>query len=148
MVYRTAVTKADKLERERRAFALKLGSAIAAGKKVIYLDEASFNAFIFKPKAWSHKQKPVEIPINNSRHGTTLFGAIGSCLTHPCFRLAASTNRIAFRQFIHQVSGSVRSRIGGKPYLVLDNASAHKTKANRALLDQHFNVLFQPPGTP
>ena len=55
MVYRTAVTKADKLEKERRAFALKLGSAIAAGKKVIYLDESAFNAFAFKPKAWSHK---------------------------------------------------------------------------------------------
>ena len=85
---------------------------------------------------------PVELPVNSKRNAVTLFCAIGNCLNQPCFRLAKSTNKVAFKLFIKQLSGSLKSPVGGKPYLVLDNATAHKSRTSRALLERHFHVLF------
>ena len=84
----------------------------------------------------------VELPVNNSRHGCTLFGAFGSPLAHPCFRLAKSTNKQSFKQFLMQVAGSFKNPIGGRPLLILDNHSSHRSSDCRALMNQHFETCF------
>jgi hypothetical protein len=41
--------------------------------------------------------QPLEIPLNPSRVGLTVFGAIGKCLLKPVFMIDKSTNKEDFK---------------------------------------------------
>jgi len=64
----------------------------------------------------------------------TLYGAIGSCLKHPVFMTAASTNSESFELFMESVAASIREGIV-KPHVIIDNHRAHYSKEVKILFD-------------
>jgi transposase len=54
-----------------------------------------------------------------------------------------STNQEDFLVFLVKIVQGLKRGIK-RPYLVLDNHTAHRTKRVKELLSQHFNVLYLP----
>ena len=73
----------------------------------------------------------------------TVIGAIGECIGGGLFKTAKSTNAEECLKFFKEVVGVIRPK-GLRPYLVLDNHSAHRTRVVRDYLESHFNVLYLP----
>jgi hypothetical protein len=60
--------------------------------------------------------------------GITLYGAIGNCLKTPSvFTVDEGTTIVGFKRFIETLVQQ-KIRIESKPYLILDNHSAHRSK--------------------
>ena len=81
------------------------------------------------------------------RHACTVYGALGECLHGKfVFKLARSTNKRDFIDFLREVSSKVKEELGGeKPYLVYDNASAHIGQEADAAVADMFIPLRTPP---
>lgn len=71
-------------------------------------------------------------------------GALGNCLVGQGFygELVRSTNTEDFVGYLEHLREHVNC--AEKPYLLLDNASAHHAKKARPLLEQYFRPLFIP----
>ena len=121
-----------------------LANIVANNYPVVYVDESSFGAWENRQrKAWSVRNEPVEVHINNQMYFRTMFGGIGDCLDEPVFIKGKSTNSEEFRSFIEEVAKHIK--IGSKrPVLIMDNSPAHTAKKNRDLLNEYFIPVFMP----
>ena len=89
--------------------------------------------------------KPVKQILDKRRvGGVTIYGAIGLCLQKPVFELGLSTNIAEFKSFLQKLQQSVKPGVE-KPYLLLDNHSAHRSREQEPFLSENFTVLFIPP---
>ena len=74
--------------------------------------------------------------------GQTLFGAIGHCMkAGPLWQVRSSTNAKNFQEFVADLAAHV-GPMSPRPILLLDNASAHRSKASLAAASQYFDVIF------
>jgi len=110
------------------------------------MDEASFNLWLKKTHTWTRADRPVRFVLGQNRcSGLTVFGAIGTHLDLPAFSLEESTNGDAFGRFLKKI----RVWADRKIFLVLDNAPAHRTLANKQLAATlKLELMFLPPYTP
>ena len=77
--------------------------------------------------------------------GVTLYGAIGNCLKTPSvFTVDQGTTIVGFTRFIETLVQQ-KIQIDSRPYLILDNHSAHRSKKLTELLTANFKVLWMPP---
>ena len=101
-------------------------------------------------KAWSLRNRPVEVIINNRHYGASVFGAIGNCLERPVFGIYDRNNKVNFIKFMKKVRSKLklpyrRERNPIKPFLVLDNASSHRANDSTRYIETHFRPLFMVP---
>ena len=109
------------------------------------MDETTVNSHMRLRKAWSYADKPVNTLIGRKRYGgTTIYGAIGNCLKNPVFMLGESTNIEEFEEFMQKVKLNCKES-SDKPYLVIDNHSAHRSNRVKEYLEANFTLLFMPP---
>ena len=75
----------------------------------------------------------------------TLFGAVGSCLKGgTLYMTAPATDIPSFKRFLVELAGAVKDPYTKRrPYLVLDNHSAHRSAQVREQLER-FHAIFQP----
>lgn len=125
-------------------FAALLTELILQKKPIIYMDESSLHFHLRNPKTWTTAAFPVIKELGSRRFsGVTVFGAIGESIGGGLFMTAKSTNTDDCLKFVRLLIDRLRPR-EIRPYIVLDNHSAHKTKVVKDLLDSHFNVLYLP----
>ena len=99
----------------------------------------------FKSKTWMNGATRGRIRITNkSIGGATVLGAIGDGLVESYFHITDTTNTENFNTFINDLVQQIRPNLENRPYLVLDNHTAHKNVVIRPTLEQHFNVLWLP----
>jgi transposase len=123
-----------------------LATHILNGRSIVYIDETTFNVHMRHKRTWQYSELPVKFLMARKRlSGVTLYGAIGNCLTRPQFMTAASTSIDNTEQFLHRLTLSIKTQEGaGKPLLVIDNHSAHRSLKIRGLLAENFDVLWLP----
>ena len=69
--------------------------------------------------------------------------AIGNCLQEPCvYLIGEKTRQEEFIKFIQLLESKLR--VGPKPYLILDNHSAHKTQASVNAMRFNFKTIRIP----
>lgn len=127
-----------------------------AGVRLIYVDETSFNPVGIVNKVWQNPKSPLVIPTMGRRPKcVTLFGAISDSLPCLLFKLAPSTNRDDFVNFLEFIRRYINTSDGrSQTYLVLDNHRAHWNKPGnqvRQYIDKDFResghrfvLTFQP----
>ncbi len=147
-VYRTSLIRKPQLEMEREQFALKLGHLIRNGAPVIYCDESSFNNWSLDNKSWSTSELFIELPYNKRHYSVTLFASIATCLKDGfVLNLAKSTNKEDFLLHLKSVKKAMRDSTL-KPYIVLDNASAHHSLFVKNYLESQLRPLWLPAYSP
>ena len=148
MCYRQAMVRHEELNDRRLDYAVQLAHHIRVGDEVLFLDEAAVNSFAYQKKAWQKGSQTVDIPINKTRFGVTVFGCIGTGLRRSQWMLAKGTTGESFLQFLRQIVPQLHGRSGRRPRLVIDNASAHHAKVAKSFLGEHFDVMWLPPYSP
>ena len=115
---------------ERTCFARVIGNLIRLrSKDLIWIDETTYSSVSLKPKAWSGN--PVCLnPKQQTQRRITVMGAISPALVDGrCMRLAKSTNKAEYKDFLVDVYQSVlkNSKKPGKSvkYLVMDGHRSH-----------------------
>ena len=133
---------------ERYNFAVRLSELLEYDEPIVYMDEASFHLWLRKTHTWTYSDRPVRIVLGQNRcSGITVFGAIGAHMDLPAFSLETGTTGEAFGRFLKKIR--VWMDTDRKLYLVLDNAPAHRTQANKDLATRlDIELLFMPPYTP
>ena len=136
-----------RLDRERVAFARRLHTLQEQhGDNVIYMDQTTFQLWPKPTKTWQFGQASIAAPENMKfLSAVTLFGAVGRCLKEgKLYMTAPSTDITSVKRFLVELAGAVRDPYTKeRPYLVLDNHSAHRTPKVREELSR-FHALFQP----
>ena len=64
-------------------------------RKLIYVDETTFNSRMSKAKSWSLPDKVNMHSINFKYWSVTVYGAIGNCLPKPVFYFSSKTTNAA-----------------------------------------------------
>ena len=120
------ITKRDEHRNKRHEFALKLMNVIRNNLPLCYMDESSFHSGLYTNKTWAKPHRKVNVPINQRRMSKTAIATIGNCLKSGyVVTLASSTNRENVMEHMERVVEEIRDP-NICPYLVLDNAAAHK----------------------
>ena len=84
MVYRNHLTTKKEKDIERIDFIKRMLSFIMDNQPYIYFDEMALNSFMYKSKAWSFSDAPIEVPVNSgSRLKLSVYGAIGNVFDLP-----------------------------------------------------------------
>lgn len=136
--YKAAITRRPELEARRLQMAKVLAKLVTLNRPIIYVDETTFNTHCTPlPKSWSLKQKHNKHAIANKRFSTTVYGAIGNCLSEPVFYTATGTNQVNYRAFIAEVRRSLRPS-AEKPFLFFDGHRAHTTRDSMTLVKRYF----------
>ena len=112
------------------------------GRPIIYADESTFQATAKPGRTWMGRETVVVSRNLQVLQNVTVFGAVCKALPLPVFLTSHTTNAEQFGRFIDHLKE--KTRYLRRPELVLDNHRAHKTAENRAAMDQHFEVVFQP----
>jgi len=100
-----------------------------------------------KAKSWSKRDQPLYHARNSKRITTTVYGAIGHCLTRPVFRLGRSTNIKEYKMFLKKVHETVKPEYSftrTKPILLYDGATAHTSSTSRSFMHKYFEPLQIP----
>ena len=140
--------KEDVLRPKRIEFAKKLGNIIRHGKDLIYMDESAVNSYMYQERSWGIKGVSVEIPINTVRYSCTLIGSIGLCITGGfLLTKARSTNKEDVLEHLKTLKRNLRNK-NSRPYIVLDNCTAHHSRDVVRYLEDHFKPLFMPSYSP
>ena len=104
------------------------------GRSIVYIDETTFNLHMRHKRSWSYSDLPVKFVMARKRlSGVTLYGAIGNCLRQSQFMTAESTSIANMEKFLQQLTLNIKAE-AGKPLLVIDNHSAHRSLKIRGLL--------------
>ena len=139
-VYKTSIIRQDYLDRERKKFAEVLGNLVLKGKPIVYIDETTFNTWMFKSKSRSSRVAPNLHGLNDERYAITVYGAVGWPLRKPVYFLAKSTNQIDFRKFLREVVLAFKVHVR-KPILLFDGATAHTATDSMKLIKRHFQPM-------
>jgi hypothetical protein len=99
------------------------------------LDETSFNFHMRDGKTWQSAENSVKFPLSNKRlSGVTVIGAIGYNCDGLVYKIAKSTCKEEFKEFLFMLTSKIDSE-NTKPYLCLDNHVAHKAVMCKAIID-------------
>ena len=142
--YRYAQLNRPYLDARRKQFALTLGNLIASGRAICYMDETTFNVQTAKKRSWAPRNDPNHHHIESNRQSTTVFGAVGDCLTKPVFMQGRATCVEEYIRFIEYLARHVRRGLR-KPVLVFDGASAHTSLRSLEAVGKYFTPLRQAP---
>lgn len=87
------LTDEQKTFREREQYAKQLAQLVYENKRLLYLDETTFNYHMRQTKVWQYQDNSIhqsfKLPLANRRFsGVTVFGCIGNCLKKPVFMSA------------------------------------------------------------
>ena len=75
-----------------------------------------------------------------------MFAACGPALNKIVYWLTDEGTTIeAMKKFVPMVARERRNQYGDRPYMIMDNAWAHKDKDVRMLMRNHFVPCYQPP---
>ncbi len=114
----------------------------------------SYHAWQPKNYVWQSKYQVLNLPISSRRGSSvTVFGALSRLLKKGFyFETARSTNTEDFKLFIARLLTKLnreapRKQLDSRPWLVLDNHSAHKNPEHLVFLDKNFRLLFTPTGS-
>ena len=142
--YRYAQLNRPRLDARRRQFALTLGNLIAAKAPICYVDETTFNVQTAKRKSWALSGEPNHHSIESLRQSTTVYCAVGACLTKPVFMQGRSTCTDEYIRFVELLATHVKRGVR-KPWLVFDGATAHRSLRSLAAVEMHFKPLCMAP---
>lgn len=123
---------------ERITFSVTVDKLQRSGSDIIYMDETTFQVWASPNRTWmGDGMLRVAAPLNKSYlKSVTVFGALGASLKKPVFMGARATNQIEFRRFLDEIAWNLRNPYRrSKPYLVLDNHPAHRTKLSIKALE-------------
>ena len=118
---------------------------------MVYVDEASFNCWMYSKRTWTTYEQPVKLVLNKTRNtGIIVIGAVCKIFTKPLFMLAQTTNSTDFHSFITQIRASLpRSQATAPIHIILDNHRAHHTLVVREYCKHHkLELTFQPSYSP
>ena len=116
---------------ERAAFSRLVANLMnSKPHQMIWMDETTYSSVQTRAKSWSKKHPLVLHPKNNRQMRITVFGAISPCLENGrVMRLAKSTNKQDFMNFLFQIKQSVLPKYRSQLQIVLyDGAKAHTCK--------------------
>ena len=118
---------------------------VAKGYKVMTMDASSFELSQKTPShGWRRRGRRVTVQATLSRKKTTVFGVLGEDTFF--FRFYKKANSKTVRRFLRQVHKKFE-----KVLIILDNASYHKSKKVKELLEEFegdIQFVFLPPYTP
>lgn len=132
---------------ERRAFAKKLSKIVARNEKIIYCDQTTFLSNAKPQRTWMHIDHPSLLtPLNYTQlKSISVYGSISNCHSRPQYMLGTATNIVQMKAFLIKLARSLQNPfMRAKPWLVLDNHSAHHSKKLKQTLNDHFRPLFMP----
>ena len=138
-------------QQERWKFAIQLATLIQQEKALVYVDEASFNCWMYSKRTWTTYEQPVKLVLNKTRNtGITVIGAVCKLFTKPLFMLAQTTNSTDFHSFVTQIRQALpRSKATTPVHIILDNHRAHHTLVVREYCKHHnLELTFQPSYSP
>ena len=138
---------------QTQAFVVELARRVARDENIVYFDETSCNMWMRKRYAWSTREQPVRMHLNQDRgKGVTVMGAIGHRLPKGVFSLAKSTNQQEVGGFLQKLRDVVtpnRAAPNERIVLVVDNHPSHGTEYVRGLARQlSIELLHLPPYSP
>ena len=123
---------------------MKLAYSLENGAPVCYFDESAFISWTRMPKTWFHRSKKLMIPLASKRgSGFTLFGCVGNCLRQSTFLIGTATSNLEVLRFFRSLVRAKRDP-RSRPFLILDNAGAHRSPHVLPFITQHFRPLFMP----
>ena len=131
---------------ERTVFASRLRDIIAADEPLIYFDECSFNAWLRSSHSWTSGTGPMMVPLPQKRgKGFTVMGGLGNCIRGGFFgKIVQSTNKADFVEFLQELIPRLTPETKVKPWIVLDNHTAHHSKVGSAALERLCRPLWLP----
>ena len=144
-MYRPEVNKPDEFLARRITFAEELREMILSDTPIYYADELSVNGWARLARSWYRTDITFQVPLPSKRgHGQTVFVCVSTELDRILYHVGRSTCIADFSDFIDVLGRNLppRRRYQRKPYIVLDNASAHHNKSVVAKLRKHFQPRF------
>ena len=145
-IKRLPPSKERTFELERISFARKLhGLQQLCGEEIVYMDETTFLLWPKPGKTWQKGPKTIGAPENLTFYSAiTLFGAVGKAIEGGKFFMTAPATDIPSVQlFLVELARRFRNQYGLRPWLVWDNAGAHRSDKVKPQLDR-YRVAFQP----
>lgn len=146
---RLTLLRTQELIQERKDFAQYYLTHIAGparrNKNYLFIDETTF---VLWPahigKTWQNNTDKVSVPENYKRLSSfTLFAACGPALNEIVYMLTEEGTTVsAMKRFVVMVARARRNQYGERPYLILDNAAAHRENEVKLLMRNHFNPVF------
>jgi transposase len=117
---------------------------------LVFLDESAALTNLVRARAWSARGERAGGTAPGGRwERVTLLGALGAEGIVGAMSVAAATDGAVFHAYLEQVLLPELRRTRPDAVLVMDNLSAHKTGAVRALLDSSgFAYRYLPPYSP
>ena len=136
---------------ERFLFAHTLSSLMMKNENIVFMDETSIYGWMNMSKQWCHTapelKTVIHLPMKRAR-SVTVYGAVGECIPDRLyFELGPNTNQYDFIYFLENLHKKINKHLGTKnvkPYMVLDNHSAHWTADAKKALDKKFRPLWIP----
>lgn len=72
-----------------------------------------------------------------------MFAACGPALNEIVYMLSDEGTTIPeMKRFVIKVARARRNQYGERPYLILDNAAAHRDRDVKSLMENHFTPVF------
>ena len=140
------------LIQERKDFAIRYVTQIAGPgrrkKNFVWIDETTFTLWPANiGKTWQNNTDKVSVPENYTRLTSfTLFAACGPALNEIVYMLTEEGTTIpAMKRFVIMVARARRNQYGDRPYIIMDNAKAHKDSEVIRQMENHFIPVYMPP---
>jgi transposase len=125
-------------------------TADIAPERLVFLDESAALTNLTRSHGWSRRgTRAVGVVPCGHWERVTILGALGLTGILAAMSIAAATDGAVFHAYLKQVLLPALRRVKPDAVIVMDNLSAHKTKAVRALLDSSgFTYFYLPPYSP
>ena len=133
----------------RLEFAKDLTAMLMLKKRIIYIDQSSWNLWDKHQiaKTWQHHDNPIRHEINTTRlKNVTIYGACSNFLDQLVFELHPTTDKNALKHFLLTLQSKIEEKHLPTPItLVLDNHPSHYAHQVRPYYENTFNLMFTPP---
>ena len=137
-----------RIELERIAFARKLDTLQRQhNDQLLFMDQTTFQIWPKPSKTWQLSSAPIAAPENMKfLSSVTLFGAVGPCLqSGKLYMIANSTDISEVKRFLILLASALKNQYSrSRPYLVMDNHSAHRSPKVQEELSR-FHPTWMPP---
>lgn len=137
---------------ERKEYALYFSQhAPELRQRIIFIDESGFNCHLRRTMARSKINTParVTVPTVRGRNATLIAAmSVDGILYHEVINYSTVTSNI-FCGFLRGLFQKIRDSHLENVWIILDNASIHKTRQVREIVDQErHSLIFLPPYSP
>ena len=122
MVYRNHLNTKKEKDIERVDYIKKILDFIMSDEPYVYFDQMALHSFMYKNKAWSFSDTPVEVPVNSgSRLKLSVYGAIGNVFELPVLAYYFNcTNGTDVLQFLTLLKEKAEKVTNKKLHIILD----------------------------